>query len=127
MDSAVISERRPSGIAGLGALSWGVHFCHFYRDAEGLAEAVLPFLQAGLAANEQCVWLAAEPLPAARARRLLRDALPNYPELEEQGRIEVVDGDWHPSRGGAGFDALIEACLEREARALAAGHAGLRL
>jgi hypothetical protein len=51
---------RPSGIAGLDGLSWGAHFFHFYRGAEDLAKTLLPFFEAGLAANEQCLWVASE-------------------------------------------------------------------
>ncbi|MEY2931466.1 MAG: hypothetical protein RL033_2215 [Pseudomonadota bacterium] len=126
MQSAVPSELRPSGIEGLEDLPWGAHFCHFFRDAEDLGETLVHFFGAGIAADEQCVWLVDEALPAAMARRWLR-LLPDGRELEAQGRIEIVDWAEGGESRRLGVKALVDACLERESRALAAGHAGLRL
>ena len=39
---------RPSGIEGLGDMSWGTHFCLFYETKEDLLDVFIPFFRAGL-------------------------------------------------------------------------------
>ena len=121
------TDLRPSGIPGLDGLPWGAHFFHFYLNADDLGRALISFFEAGLVANEQCLWLASEHLPAAQARQLLRSSLPRYAEFEESGQLEVLEADWYQSRGSAGLEEMLRACLQREAMALAGGHAGVRL
>jgi len=118
---------RPSGIAGLDGLPWGAHFFHFYRSGEDLGKTLIPFFEAGLAANEQCLWVASEHLPAVRVRQLLRSSLPDCLEREASGQLEVLEADWYQSRCSAGLEGMVRACLEREERALADGYAGVRL
>src|ERR1700730_12784085 len=51
-----IVESRPTGISAVGDLPWGTHLCHFYDTKGDLIDILLPFFQAGLEANEYCMW-----------------------------------------------------------------------
>src|SRR5690606_24413070 len=70
---------------------------------------------AGLSANERCVWVAGAPLGKARARELMRAAVPGFDLLAERGQMDIRDETaaampWH----------------EEAERAAAAGYEGLR-
>lgn len=49
------AEKRESGIALVGKLRWGTHFCQFYTTKKDLLDMLLPYFQAGLENNEKCV------------------------------------------------------------------------
>lgn len=57
---------RDSGLEPIGDISWGSHFCQPYQSREELLELVVPYMLAGTANNEFCLWLTAE-------RRLAQD------------------------------------------------------
>ena len=71
---------RQSGISAVGAVPWGTHFCHFYTSAQDLVDVLVPFMQAGLEADECCLWVTSPPLPPEAAA-----------ECVEKGGI-AVDG-----------------------------------
>ena len=51
------AEQRQTGIESLGEMPWGTHFCHFYETKQDLLEIVVPYLKAGVDANEFCLWI----------------------------------------------------------------------
>lgn len=51
-----------SGIASLGRIAWGSHFCNFYRAQSDLAEFLVPFFRKALADNEMGIWITSDPL-----------------------------------------------------------------
>ncbi len=120
---------RPSGLVPLGDVPWGTHLCHFYGPRADLVEAVVPFLHAGLSANEQCVWITGELCPSEEARGLLRAELPDLDRRLADGQLEVLDGEaWYDGARAAGAaDCVIPAALEREREALRRGFSGLRI
>jgi len=63
------------GIATLGRIAWGSHFCNFYRAQNDLAESVVPFFQKGLAHNEM----------GSVTAQALRSALDRLAEAERGG------------------------------------------
>jgi hypothetical protein len=60
-----------TGIAPLGRIAWGSHFCNFYRAQSDLAESVVPFFQKALADNEVGIWITSDPLNKREVTRLL--------------------------------------------------------
>src|SRR5687767_10519172 len=117
-----------SGITGVGGLNWGAHFCQFYRTSEDLADSLVPYFAAGLGANEQCLWVTAEPLTAGRARASLARAVPGAAEMEASGQIEILDyTEWYERAGTLSMEQVLGGWVEREERARARGFAGLRL
>jgi signal transduction histidine kinase len=117
-----------SGLPPLPELSWGAHICHFYETGDELLATLAPFFAAGLEAGEQCLWITADPLPAARARDGLRALVPRLDEHLAEGRIEILDyEDWYTRAGALAPDDVIRGWLDCEARALAEGYTGLRI
>ncbi|HTM21872.1 MAG TPA: MEDS domain-containing protein, partial [Kofleriaceae bacterium] len=119
---------RATGLPSLGDLPWGSHLCQFFRGSDDLSDLLVPFFRAGLDAGERCLWIAAAPLPAEAARAALATAVPDLDERTRRGQIEIVDLEtWQGRRRHTGTEAMLRGWLEREAQALADGHAGLRL
>ncbi|MGZ5556010.1 MAG: MEDS domain-containing protein, partial [Candidatus Aminicenantales bacterium] len=56
------TELRKSGIGIIGDVSWGTHFCQFYRTAQDLLDILVPYFVAGLQNNEFCMWITSDPL-----------------------------------------------------------------
>ena len=63
---------RNSGIAPLGAIPWGTHFCLFYETDADLTDVTVSYLAAGLEQNELCFWMVASPLTPQTAKDALR-------------------------------------------------------
>jgi signal transduction histidine kinase len=117
-----------SGIAALGELAWGTHFCHFYRSADDLAETIVPYFRAGLARNEKCVWVTSEPLRSDDARTALAAEVPDLADRTARGQIEIVDhATWYRRHGDGAQDEALARWVERERTALAEGYGGVRL
>jgi signal transduction histidine kinase len=117
-----------TGIAPLGDVAWGTHFCHFYRSGGDLAETLVPFFARGLAANEKCLWVTSSPLAAADARGALAGAVPDLRAREARGQIEIIDHDsWYRRGGATDADSVLHGWIDREQQALRDGFAGLRL
>jgi signal transduction histidine kinase/CheY-like chemotaxis protein len=118
----------PSGIPQLGELAHGAHVGQLYRDRKDLLETLVPFFGAGLAQNERCVWVTAEPLRAAEARRALAARVPDLAAREQSGQIEIIDHDaWYVRSGTLGPDEVIASWLAAEETALRDGYSGLRV
>jgi two-component sensor histidine kinase len=121
-------NRTPSGIAAVGDLAWGTHFCQFYEDRSDLAESLVPFFKAGLEANEKCLWVSSEPFGRQDARDLLRAAVPDLEQRERRGQIEVVDfRNWYLRNGALSPEETVEQWLGRAREAVHEGYGGLRL
>ena len=118
----------PTGIPGIGALSWGTHVCQFYEGREDLADYLVPYFKTGLEHDEYCLWVTADPLSVEEAQTLLRAAVPDLDTRAGRGQIEFVDyRTWYldgsrldPDRAPAGW-------REREQSALPRGYAGGRV
>jgi signal transduction histidine kinase len=118
----------PSGIPQLGELAHGAHIGQLYRDQGDLLETLVPFFAAGLAQNERCIWVTAEPLRAAEARRALAARVPDLAAREQAGQIEILDHDaWYTRSGTLGPDEIIGSWLAAEEAALRDGYAALRV
>jgi PAS domain S-box-containing protein len=100
---------RNSGIAPLGPIPWGTHFCLFYETDGDLADLTVSYLAAGLQQHELCFWLVAAPLTVDSAKDALRRVVPDLDHYGEavqfqpapdwllhDGRIEVdyINGEW---------------------------------
>jgi signal transduction histidine kinase len=107
---------------------WGEHLCQFYRTSQDLTDLLVPFFVEGLRNNERCVWVTAKPLRIDDARAALCAVLPELVERERAGQIEFHDyAEWYVKNGVIGADGIIAGWLDREAEALRAGYAGLRI
>jgi hypothetical protein len=117
-----------SGIAALGRIPWGSHFCNFYQSADDLAECVLPFFRRALADNEMGIWITSEPLNARDARRRLGAMQPDLAAREASGQIQILDfADWYLDSNGSITARALHTCLERLEAAQQRGFAGVRM
>ena len=117
-----------SGLEAAGPISWGTHFCQFYSSKDDLFETIVPYMKAGLEANEFCVWLTSpEVIDAREAEAALRRAVPDLDRYLAERRIEFPEcGQWY--RDGGRFDAnnALKSLLELTSMALKQGFDGLR-
>jgi hypothetical protein len=66
------TKLKPSGIAGVGDMPWGTHFCLFYETKEDLLDFFISFFKAGLQHQEFCWCAAWGTLIAKEAERAMR-------------------------------------------------------
>ena len=119
---------RPSGIEIIGQVPWGTHFCEFYSTPEDLIETLIPYFQAGLEANDFCMWITSAPLQADDALKALRFAIPQADDYIRRGQMEILDyNDWYLRGGCFDADAVLNGWLEKLTWARANGFEGLRL
>lgn len=106
-------------------MQWGTHACHLYESREDLVDVLVPFFATGLANGEKCLWVTSEPLDAAAATAALAAQVPDAGRYVASGQLEVIDYErWYKGRDA---DAVLQAWVDAENRALADGYAGLRL
>ena len=118
---------RPSGIEGLGDMSWGTHFCLFYETKEDLLDFFIPFFRAGLEHQEFCLCVASEPLIAEEAERAMRQAIPDFERYVAEGQLEITPHrDWYLKDGYFDEQGVLQGWIDRLDRALAKGFSGVR-
>ena len=126
--TATPSNLTELGLPGIRRVPYGVHMCHFYRSRDELVAALVPYFAAGLRARERCLWICAEPLAAAEAKRELARAGVDADAAIASGALSILDyGDWYAKAGGLKGDAVAGLWLAEEARALRDGYNGLRI
>jgi hypothetical protein len=69
-------QLRRTGLEVLGDRPWGSHFCMFFDTKSDLLDILVPFFKTGLAQNEFCFWVLADPLTEEDARYALSQAIP---------------------------------------------------
>ena len=98
---------RNSGIAPLGAIPWGTHFCLFYETDADLTEVTVSYLAAGLRQNELCFWLVATPLTLETARDALRRAVPDLARYDSNGAVRFESApQWLVPNGSVEIDRI---------------------
>lgn len=121
-------ELRKSGIDIVGDVPWGVHFCQFYETRKDLADILVPYFKAGLENNEFCMWVTADPLNVADARRAMRRAMPDFQMYVKKGQIEILPySEWYLKDGIFDSARVLNGWVDKLNAALARGFAGLRL
>ncbi|MCK7462129.1 MAG: MEDS domain-containing protein [Sphingobacterium sp.] len=124
----VNEELRRSGLAIVGDVPWGTHFCQFYQTPRDLLDILVPYFRAGLESNEFCMWVTSEPLGCEDARQAMREALPGFERHIGEGRIEIVPyTDWYLRNGKFDPQMVLDAWIDKLERARAAGFEGMRL
>jgi len=119
---------RRTGIALVGDMPWGTHFCHFFETRKDLLDTVLPYFKAGLESGEMCLWVLPEPLTPDRAMKALRRAIPRLERYLDDRSIEIHrHRDWYYDAGDFDAAKITSAWDEKLCEALARGFAGLRV
>jgi len=119
---------RKTAIDIIGDVHWGTHFCQFYQTKEDLIDILVPYFKAGLANNEFCMWITAEPLNAEDAERALKKKVKDLDDYIKKGQIEILDfSRWYTRSGRFDSDQVLQGWVEKEQKALEKGFDGLRL
>jgi hypothetical protein len=121
-------EKRDSGIALLGPLPWGTHFCQFYQTQGDMLDIVIPYFRAGLENNELCIWVTSDFLTKEEALAAMEKSIPGFFSYMEKGQIEVFPyTDWYLKGGIFDLKRTLDMWMEKHDGALAAGYDGLRV
>lgn len=119
---------RNSGIPPVGDVAWGSHFCQFFDSMQDHFAAVVPFLAAGRAQRELCVWLMSATVTKTEATDALRRVIRNVDQDVASGALVLqIATDWYFQNGVLDIDALGEAWDRMLAAALERGFEGLRI
>lgn len=119
---------RQSGIAAVGAIPWGSHFCQFYKNEADLTETLVPYFEAGLRGGESCLWVTGHTLEAQKAEWLMTEAVPGFKQFISSGQMAIVSmSDWYETGDAFDADAVLQGWIDKEAESKARGFAGLRL
>lgn len=120
--------KRNSGIALIGEVPWGTHFCQFYQTKDDLIDILVPYFKAGLENNEFCMWVTSEPLNVEDARKAMKKALPRLDEYIEKGQLEIIPYDqWYTREGIFEEKRVLDGWVSKLDSALLKGFDGLRL
>lgn len=112
------SDKRKTGIPLIGELSWGSHFCQFYRNEAELLDIVIPYFTAGIENNELCIWVTAKS-PCSGADDAAAAQFKNH---LEQGRVEIIT----PACWLAMEDSPVGAAVSMLDRSVREGFEGVR-
>ena len=120
-------------VGGRPASAWwekrpGVHFCHFFDTKQDLLDILIPYFQAGLNANELCVWVIFDPLSRQDAVEALRSEMPAIDERLEAGDILIVShAEWYLAEGTLDVSLVMKRWHDIHRQALENGYSGLRV
>ena len=122
------TDRRNSGIALVGELPWGSHFCQFYKTKQDMTDIVVPYFRAGLEGNEHCVWVTSDFLTTSDALEALAQGVPRFSDYLARKQIEVFPHtDWYLKGGRFDLTRTLDMWMAKHDEALARGFAGLRV
>jgi hypothetical protein len=126
--SSPVSDKRDSGIALVGELPWGSHFCQFYKTKADMTDVIVPYLRAGLENNELCIWVTSDFLTADDAVRALERGVPSFSDYRAREQVEVFPyTDWYLKGGSFDLKRTLDMWMAKHDEALARGFAGLRV
>jgi signal transduction histidine kinase len=125
-----LSDRslRRTGLDVLGDRPWGSHFCLFFDTKSDLLDILVPYFTTGLAQNEFCFWVLADPLTEDDARRALSQALPTSDRhLIDQQMEFIPSEECYLHDGVFDLDVVAREWQAHLRDALAAGYDGIRV
>jgi PAS domain S-box-containing protein len=124
----MVTGLRKTGIDVVGFRPWGTHVCQFYETKEDLLDTLVPYFKAGLASNEHCVWVIANPLTETEARVALGEAVPALDRHFAERSIEIVLAQGWSFEDDTFDPAIVmKRWNEKLADALGRGYDGLRV
>jgi two-component sensor histidine kinase len=117
-----------TGIAPIGRVGWGSHFCHFFRTVDDLSETLVPYFKTGLEQNDACIWVTADPFPKERALAELNTHVPNLGHRLATGQLKILThSEWYAVHGAKSPNDVAEVWLSAKDQALRDGYRALRL
>lgn len=120
--------RRDSGIALVGDLPWGSHFCQFYTTQKDLLDVLVPYFRAGLENGEQCVWVTSDFLDREEALAALEQGVPGSGAYLAKGQMEIFPHtDFYLKGGSFDLRRTLDMWKAKHDNALVQGYAGMRV
>src|SRR4030042_859779 len=119
---------RKSGIEPLGDIPWGTHFCQFYKTRQDLVSIQAAYFKAGLADNEFCMWITAEPLNADDTLQAMKEAVPDFASYVSRDQMEIIP--YHQlyfREGTLDLGRCLNTWVDKLNQALARGYDGMRV
>ena len=121
-------EKRKSGIALIGDLPWGTHFCQFYRTKKDMLDILIPYFRAGLENNEFCVWVTSDFLTRGGVLKAMKKGVPGFSAFLAKGQMEIFPyTDWYLKGGEFDLKRTLHMWMEKHDEALSKGFAGMRV
>lgn len=114
---------RNSGIPFMDEVPWGAHLCVFYETNDDLFDAAGGYFEAGLQANELCVWLLPRGISAEDARRRLEGLFEDPAQHIGDGRMQLLTPE---EVGPFSLEERKKLWTAKLDQALASGYEGLR-
>ncbi len=122
------TEKRKSGIALIGDMPWGTHFCQFYKTKKDLLDILVPYFRAGLENNELCIWVTSDFLTREDALRAMRKGMPGFREFLSKRQVEIFPyTDWYLKGGSFDLKRTLNMWMEKHNEALSRGFDGMRV
>ena len=122
------TEGRKSGIALIGDVPWGTHFCQFYKTKKDLLDILVPYFGAGLENNELCIWVTSDFLTKEDALRAMRKGVPGFHEFLSKGQMEIFPyTDWYLKGGNFDLKRTLNMWMEKHNEALSRWFDGMRV
>ncbi|WP_309085593.1 MEDS domain-containing protein [Chelativorans sp.] len=117
-----------TGIAAVGSVPWGAHFCQLYDTPNDMADVLVPYFRAGLENNELCHWVTSDQFGPEDAKSALRAVYPDLEKALASGQITIMDRrDWYQRGGRFKAEEVVGGWLAHEEEARSAGYSGYRL
>ncbi len=122
------SEKRDSGIALVGDIPWGSHFCQFYQTKTDLLDVLVPYFRAGLENNEFCVWVTSDFFTTEEAIAAMTRGVLGFPDYLARKQMEIFPyTDWYLKGGSFDLKRTLGMWMEKHDEALSRGFAGMRV
>ncbi len=122
------AEKRNSGIALIGDLPWGSHFCQFYRTKKDLTDVLVPYFRAGLENNELCIWVTSDFVNDEDALRAMKRGVAGFPQYLQKKQMEIFPyTDWYLKGGRFDLRRTLRMWMEKHNEALSRGFDGMRV
>ncbi len=123
-----VPEKRKSGIALIGDLPWGTHFCQFYQTKKDMLDILIPYFRAGLENNESCVWVTSDFLTQEDVLKAMKKGVPGFSAFLAKGQMEIFPyTDWYLKGGEFDLKRTLNMWMEKHDEALSKGFAGMRV
>jgi len=100
------------GPGGITDIPWGTHLCLFYETKKEFLELTVPYLKAGIEANEFCLWAIPDYVSGHEARAALSEVCSKYDRVTLQIlSAREFYGTGNFDRLGTFFENLVTAAL----------------
>lgn len=106
---------------------WGSHLCMFYKGADELVNALVPYFKAGLENNEFCIWALPDSLGTEAVKSALSKEAGSLDYYIAKGQVEIGNyRDYYLKDGVFSAFNMIDWWLKKEKEVLSRGFSGLR-